>query len=505
MKNSLRTLSIAFLAFYWPSVDASANERPHILMIAVDDLRPMLGCYADPRAKTPNIDRLAARGVVFERAYCQYAKCGPSRLSLMTGLRPDSIDVFNHRKNAAINFRKRRPDAVSLARYLKEQGYQTHGLGKIYHDGWDIASDWSKPSFPGRDKEMMEITDRTNPHGPTIIADRHACPVMQNPDVPDDHLFAGRMTDEAIRTLHKQDRSKPLFLAVGYRRPHLPFIAPRRYYDLHRPDNSWLATNQMPPLNSPVMAWFNSDGYIGAARRAKLEMPNPPSRETGPLWNGYELRSYLGAPNHGSIDQEKQLKLIHAYAACVSYVDAQIGKLLREFDTTNQHSNTIIILWSDHGWHLGEHSAWSKMTNFEIATRVPLIIIAPGIKPARTRNLAELVDLYPTLCDLAGLEKPRHLEGESLMPALQQPAQNTQSIALSQHTRFSDKYMGRALRTERYRFVAWFKQKEGRIVERELYDQQTDALETRNIAGDPDQSDRVKRLESKLLKSFGIR
>jgi len=473
-------------------------------MIAIDDLRPILGCYADPRAKTPNIDRLAARGVLFERAYCQYAKCGPSRLSVMTGLRPDSIGIFNHRKDSATIFRKRRPDAVSLARYLKEQGYQTRGLGKIYHDGWDVASDWSASTFPGRDNEMLEISDQRNPNSPSMIAERFACPVMQNPDVPDDHLFAGRMTDEAIRIMHKQDPAQPLFLAVGYRRPQLPFVAPRRFYDLHQPDSSWLAKNQMPPHNSPVMAWFNSDGYLGAARRAKLKMPNPPSRDEGPLWNGYELRSYTGAPNYGFIDQKTQLKLIHAYAACVSYVDAQIGKLLKELEKSNRQSNTIIILWSDHGWHLGEQSAWSKMTNIEIATRVPLIIVAPGMKPARTRYLAELVDLYPTLCELAGLEKPPHLEGESLVPVLQLPGRNTKSIALSQHTRFGEKYMGRALRTERYRFVAWFKKKDGRIIERELYDHQTDALETRNIAGDPDQAVRVKTLESQLLQSFGL-
>ncbi|MDF1744504.1 MAG: sulfatase [Gimesia sp.] len=505
MMYSLRTLTVTLLMFCWPAVNASAADRPNILMIMVDDLRPMLGCYGDPRAKTPNIDRLASRGVVFERAYCQYAKCGPSRLSMMTGLRPDSIGVFNHRNDSATKFRDRQPAIVSMARWLKDQGYHTRGLGKIYHDGWDLSSDWSEPSFPGRNKEMLEIFDQKHPDGPSIIADRFACPVMQGPDVPDNHFFAGRMTDEAIRIIHKQDREKPMFLAVGYRRPHLPFVAPRRYYDLHQPDHSWLAKNPNPPHNSPVMAWFNSDGYVGAARRAKLKMPIPPSLAEGPLWNGYEMRSYLGAPNYGVIDQRLQLNLLHAYAACVSYVDTQIGKLLDGLEKTNRSSNTIIVLCSDHGWHLGEQSAWSKMTNFEIATRVPLIIVAPGIKSSRTRNLAELVDLYPTLCELTGVKKPPHLAGESLVPTLQQPEQQTESTALSQHTRFGEKFMGRALRTDRHRFVVWFEKKSGRIVERELYDHQTDPLETSNIAGDPDQADRILILEAQLRMSFGLR
>lgn len=213
------------------------------------------------------------------------------------------------------------------------------------------------------------------------------------------------------------------------------------------------------------------------------------------------MRSYLGVPNHGPINRSLQLKLLQAYAACVSYVDAQIGKLLSELEKVDRLENTIIVLWSDHGWHLGEQSAWSKMTNFENATRVPLIIAAPGIPPDRTGNLAELVDLYPTLCELAGLKQPPHLEGESLVPALRQPARDTMATALSQHARFGEKYMGRALRTDRHRFVAWFEKKGGRIVERELYDHQTDPLETRNVAGDPEQAQRVKTLEVQLLQS----
>jgi len=485
---------------------ASALAAPDIVMIAIDDLRPMLGCYGDPRAKTPNIDRLAERGVVFERAYCQYAKCGVSRLSIMSGLRPDAIDAFGgHRRKYADAFRARRPDAIPMGQWLKQKGYQTRSLGKIYHDGWDLAANWSEPAFPGREAEMLEIHDEANPDGPTVIADRWNCPVLQGPDVPDEHFFAGRMTTEALRIMREHDRAKPLFLAVGYRRPHLPFIAPKKYFDLHQPDESWLAKNPEPPTDSPVIAWFNGGGYAGGARnRLGLNMPNPPSREQAPHWNGYEMRSYRGAPSQGPIDTPTQLKLIQAYAACVSYVDAQIGRLLAGLKFSGRLNDTVIVLWADHGWHLGEHSAWSKMTNFEIATRVPFIIAAPGIKPARTRNLAELVDLYPTLCDLAGVETPGHLEGDSLLPVLKATGGQSTSTALSQHERQREKFMGRALRTERYRFVAWFEKKSGQIVERELYDHQVDPLETRNLAREPTRSKIVQRLESRLLNEFKL-
>jgi len=502
MTLTAKAAAACILVLFVPAYRAVAVERPDVLVIAVDDLRPMLGCYGDSRIKTPNIDRLAERGIVFEQAYCQYAKCGPSRLSVMTGLRPDSIRVLSNNQRDVKAFRKRRPDAVSMARWFKDSGYHTQSLGKIYHDGWDLAADWSVPSYPGREREMWEIFDEANPDGPSIIADRFACPVKQSPDVSDDHFFAGRLTDRALTTLRERDEAKPLLLAVGYRRPHLPFVAPRRYRDLYEPDESWLANNPRPAAGSPIMAWFNSDGYGGAARKFGLKMPNPPNREEAIAWNGFEMRSYLGVPNFGPIDRSLQLELLWAYAACVSFVDAQIGRLLNELESTNRLERTVVVLWSDHGWHLGEHSAWGKMTNFEIATRVPLIIAAPGIAPGRTRTLAELVDLYPTVCDLAGVDGPPHLEGESLVPVLRQPARRSTSIALCQYPRFSDTYMGRALRTDRYRFVAWFHTKTGRIVERELYDHETDSGETRNLAGEPAQAKRVRELETQLRKAF---
>ncbi len=479
-----------------------AAKKPDILMIAIDDLRPMLGCYGDTRIRTPNIDRLASRGVVFERAYCQYAKCGTSRLSLMTGLRPDSVAVFSNSDKDVKAFRKRRPDAISLARHLKNQGYHTQSFGKIYHDGWDIATDWSSPSFPGREKEMLEVFDDDHPDKPSHIADRFDCPVKQSPDAIDERFFAGRMTNNVLAKLCEPTGDKPQFLAVGYRRPHLPFIAPKRYFDLYQPDDSWLAKNPHPTPGSPVMAWFNSDGYVGSARRVGLTMPNPPTRQEAIEWNGYEMRSYLGVPNHGTIDRKLQLDLLQAYAACVSFVDAQIGKLLDELENSNRLENTVIILWSDHGWHLGEQSAWGKMTNFEIATRVPLIISGPGIKAGRTKNIAELVDLYPTVCELAKIETPEHLEGESLIQTLEQPSIQSNATAISQYARFGTKYMGYALRTDRYRFVLWQESKTGNIIARELYDHNNDSGETQNLASLPEQSKLVSKLENQVNASL---
>ncbi len=489
-----RLLCISVLTLFL-SFTARGDKMPNILMIAVDDLRPMLGCYGDERMHTPNIDRLAADGLVFDRAYCQYAKCGTSRLSLMTGLRPDSVGVFSNNHNDVRRFRERRPDAVSMAQWFKENGYDTRGFGKIYHDGWDRAEEWSVPPSPGRDSEMLEVVDAKNPTAPTTIAVRTACPVFQSPDVEDDHLFAGRMTNKVIDVL-KHKTEKPFFLALGYRRPHLPFVAPKKYFDLYEPDESWLTKVPEPSAGIPVAAWYNSDGYVGTAKKLGLTMPKRPEREAAVSWNGFEMRSYLGVPPKGEISTELQLDLIHAYAACISYVDAQVGKILDVLEAQDLRKNTTIVFWSDHGWHLGEHSAWGKMTNYEIATRVPFIISSPAHSNGRTDSIAELVDLYPTLCDLAGLDSPKHLEGESLLEVLQSPETKESSVARSQYLRFKD-MMGKSLRTDQYRYTRWEKSGTGELVFDELYDHQNDPGETNNLVNSksPEHRTALSRLQ----------
>lgn len=485
-----------------------SGKHPDIVMIAIDDLRPMLGCYGDQRIQSPNIDSIAKSGVVFERAYCQYAKCGTSRLSLMLGLRPDSIGVFSNRASDVENFRANHPDIDSIARWLKKSGYYTQSFGKIYHDGWDSPDDWSTDSHPGREGEILEVTDIQNASAPTVIAERLDCPVMQAPDVNDDHLFAGRMATKVIDTIKQYQNSQPLFLAIGFRRPHLPFIAPKSYFDQYQVDDSWLAANQGPPAGVPLMAWFNSDGYVGSARKAGLTMPLRPEHAEARDWNGYELRSYRGVPNNGTIPHETQLNLIHAYAACISYVDAQIGRVLGSLKQSSRFKNAVIVLWSDHGWHLGEQSAWGKMTNYEIATRVPLIISAPLLKPRHTDHVSELVDLYPTLCDIAQVPKPDHLEGESLIHILHHnhgsERVDSESAALSQYNRFRNRYMGRSIRTQNHRYVAWFDQRENRIVARELYDHRVDSDETRNLATAKGHEATVADFDQKLRRLFKL-
>lgn len=450
-------------------------------MIAVDDLRPMLGCYGDARAITPNIDKLAESGMLFERAYCNYAKCGPSRASLLSGIHPANVGINNHSDKAIKEFRERRPDAVALPEWFMQNGYESRSFGKIDHDGWADPEQWSEPPFAGREKEMLEIIDPDQPDGPSVIAERLACPVMQSPDVEDNKLFGGRMTDEVVRLLSSRDEGTPFFYAVGFRRPHLPFVAPQKYYDLHQPDENWLCSNPEPPAGVPPLAWFNSDGYGGSAKNVGLKMPPKPNRSEAIAWNGYEMRSYLDVPYHGEISKARQMELIHAYSACVTFVDAQIGRLLSVLEDKGLRENTIVMLWSDHGWHLGELSAWGKMTNYEVGTRVPFIVSAPGRNPGRTPSLAALLDVYPTLCDLAGLDKPAHLEGKSLAPIVEDPNASVQESILHEYIRYRGKFTGKAIRTDRFRFVQW-RSKEDELQFEELYDLENDPLETNNLA-----------------------
>ncbi|MEM6277899.1 MAG: sulfatase [Verrucomicrobiota bacterium] len=474
---------------------AEEEKRPNILMIAVDDLRPMLGCYGDDRVKTPNIDALAAESMVFEKAYCNYAKCGLSRLSLMTGLRPGEIAVYDHGYENVAKFRARRSDAIPLSRWFRDRGYETRSFGKIDHDGWDVPEDWSAPPEPGRDREMWEVVPENDPTGETIIADRRACPVQQFPEVEDDHFFAGRMTTRVSALLTARENDEPFFYAVGYRRPHLPFIAPKKYRDLYTPDSSWLAPNPEAPEGVPFFPWFNSDGYTGMAKALEDPMPEKMTAEAAWEFNGFEMRSYLGVPTRGAIPEEMQLDLLGAYAACVSYVDAQIGRLLKVLESSGLRENTIVVFWSDHGWHLGEMGAWGKMTNYENGVRIPFLISTPGKSAGRTESLAALIDLYPTLCDLAGIESPPHLAGEVLTPVLENPTHSVKDAVYTSYQRYKGRYFGTAVKTMDYRYVRWVNRK-GEVEAEELYDQKRDPLETKNIA--PENPDVRKRMAQLL-------
>jgi arylsulfatase A-like enzyme len=450
------------------------------LFIAVDDLRPELGCYGAPLVQSPNIDRLAAQGLTFNRAYCQQALCSPSRSSLLTGRRPDTTKVYN----LETHFRAALPDIITLPQLFKQNGYHSQSFGKIYHgSNLDDTPSWSAPSWKSRKPNY-------GPEGQKIYNARVAerkdqgltarwredgikGPAWEAPDVADHALPDGDIADQAIATLRAK-RGAPFFVAVGFLRPHLPFVAPKKYWDLYDPKKFQLAKNPFPPINSPDFALHN--------------------------WG--ELRGYTGMPATGPISDEQARQMIHGYHASVSYVDAQIGKLLSELDRLQLRDRTVVILWGDHGWQLGEHGQWCKHTNFEEATRAPLIISVPGQKTAgrKTDALVEFVDIYPSLAEICGLPQPEGLEGISFNPLLENPARPWKSAAFSQYPRAvpgEGRAMGYSMRTARYRLTEWsIKGKDFRRYE--LYDYQNDPAGNVNLAEQPEHAAVLQELTNQL-------
>ncbi|MEM8953036.1 MAG: sulfatase-like hydrolase/transferase [Verrucomicrobiota bacterium] len=499
------------------AANASLARTLNVLFICTDDLRPMLGCYGDPVAQTPNIDRLAARGTLFNRAYCQSPQCGPSRVSFLTGLRPGTTRTYA----LADRFdwdRTKQPNLVTLPQHFKNHGYHAQAFGKLYHDERSDPHSWSVPESPGREREMWELVDekaiadvpfKKRNTIPTVILPRDDCPAWQSPDVPDDTLFAGRMTTDAIATL-KEFKDQPFFLAVGYRRPHLPFVAPKKYFDLYPKDKSLLPdpAHRPPPADAHVVAYYNSPNYAPKPGGNSSRWDPPPPRRVETVkdaiqWSGFELRSYNNIPNQGVFDDDLVISLRHAYLACVSYVDAQVGRLLDALEEEGLADNTIIVLTSDHGWHLGEHATWSKMTNFEWSARVPLIISAPDIISSKTDGLAELVDLYPTLAQLAKLPLPAQLEGDSLVPLMKNPTKKNwdrQNPAFTQYPR-RNWAMGRAIRTDQYRYVEWRDKNTNQLIATELYDHHSDPAETQNLAHQKNQRQNLTTLAKRLHTS----
>lgn len=437
-----------------------------MLFIAVDDLRPQLGCYGDRLVKSPNIDRLASQGVLFERAYCQQAICMSSRASLMSGYRPDRFRIF---ENGPLYGTA--PDAWSMNRHFQKHGYETVTLGKVYHHGSDEEIGWSVPAMhpKGAWKGRGYLTLEAQQTAATEKDGRG--PAFEAADVPDSAYPDGVVLDAALTQLERLKKlDRPFFLAVGFIKPHLPFNAPKRYWDLYPADAIPLAARSEPPKNAPPCA----------------------------LTDWSELRKYAGVPRKGPVSPELARELVHGYYACVSYTDALIGRLVDRLHALGLDEQTVVVLWADHGWKLGDYGMWCKHTNYEIDTRVPLIIRAPGrgIAPARTRGLAELVDLYPTLCELSGLPRPDHLEGTSLAPLMKNPDQPWKRAAFSHYPRPG--IMGRSVRTERYRYTEWRKVVGDEIVARELYDFDTDPQGAVNVADEPGQTARVKDLSATL-------
>jgi iduronate 2-sulfatase len=388
---------MVFMALVWGgavAADAPAL-RPNVLLICVDDLKPLLGCYGATGVKSPNIDRLAARGVLFERAYCNQAVCAPSRNALMTGLRPSTLGIYD----LGTNFRLAVPDAVTVAQHFQRNGYRTEAMGKIMHVGHgntEDAASWSVPHWKPQGgsyalqaniESQREAVAKAKAAGLSVekVANTAKSVATECADVADTAYGDGMIADEAVRRLDaaKAKPGEPWFIGVGFHKPHLPFNAPKKYWDLYRPESFELPAQRTLPAGAPEFAGQNSG----------------------------ELRSYTDIPKVEPIGDAQARHLIHGYHAAVSFMDAQLGRVLDALDRNGFAENTVIVLWGDHGWHLGDHGIWCKHTNYEQAARQPLIVVAPGVAQAGVKSpaLVETVDLYPTLCELAGLPVPQGL------------------------------------------------------------------------------------------------
>ena len=455
---------------------ASLPERPNVLFIAVDDMRADLGCYGHSLVRSPNLDRLADASIRFDRAYCQQAVCNPSRASLLTGLRPQTLGITD----LPTHFRERFPDIVTLPQWFKINGYHAEGIGKVFHnwrqDAHQGDSDsWSVPErlhYATHGSDIAQVEGETPP-------DLLKMPRAEMRDVPDEAYRDGRIAEEAAQALRRL-KEESFFLAVGFWKPHLPFNAPKKYWDLYDRDAIELPQDSQPPAHVPSLALHDSREVM------------------------------RGFPDGLSVEQMKALR--HGYYAAISYVDAQIGKVLDELDRLDLTKRTIIIFWSDHGFHLSEHGLWAKTSNFELDARVPLMISAPGHRNGKqsTKAISELLDLYPTLVDLCGLPAPDHiLEGRTLTPVLKDPAASVKPAAFTQHPRpayppegTEPRAMGYSMRTEDWRYTEWRSYDSGETLARELYDHRSDPHETRNLASGTAQADRVRQMSLELAATY---
>jgi iduronate 2-sulfatase len=431
------------------------TRHPNVLLICIDDLKPRIGCYGDPLAQTPSMDRLAKRGVLFERAYCNQAVCSPSRNALLVGLRPQSLGIYD----LPTNFRKGSPNAVSLPQHFKANGYFTQSFGKIFHVGHgntDDAASWSTESYKpkGRNYQLADNQKAVNSKDGTKAA------AFESADAPEELYNDWNIAQAAIEAMTEKSKSdQPWLMAVGFLKPHLPFVSPKKYWDLYDPNKIELAEYQQAPDGAPTYAPQNSG----------------------------ELRAYSNMPNQGPIPDSLQRELIHGYLASVSFTDHQIGRLLSRLDQLGLTESTIVVLWGDHGWHLGDHGMWCKHSNYEQATRIPVIVSAPGkAQGAASKSMIESVDIYPTLCELAGIDTPSMLDGKSFAGVLDKPSQSHRDHTIQVYPRSKQgvgQVLGRSIRTDRYRLVQW---KAWDAPEQssdwELYDYQTDPLETKNLA-----------------------
>ena len=456
----------------------SATNKPNVLFIAVDDLKPVLGCYGDKNAKTPNIDKLAARGMLFEKAYVNQAVCGPSRNSLMLGIRPQNMGLYDlktyFRDIPAYS------NAVSMGQTFMTNGYTAESLGKIYHASMDDKPSWSVPNWESKGETYAIEDNRAAMKGEKGTT-------TEAGDVPDNYYQDGKIADEAVARLKakKANPDQPWLMMVGFHKPHLPFVAPKKYWDQFQPEQFSLAEFRTAPEGSPAYA-IGESGEIMQYKKLPVEqLPFP---------------------------DDFARHLIHGYYAATSFADAQVGKVVGALEELGMAENTIIVLWGDHGWHLGDHGKWCKHTNYEQATRIPILISGPGIKRGqRTYSLIETVDLYPTLLELTGQSAPDTgiagvgLDGTSLVPILKDPKAKVKDHVLHAYPRAEKtddtkrKLIGRAVRNDRYRLVEWKEPNDpAEKAAIELYDYQVDPLEKKNLA--QENPELVAKLRAVLAK-----
>jgi len=465
----MNKLTITFLLL---SLMGSLTAKPNVLFIAADDLSCALGCYGDPIAKTPHLDRLAATGTCFLNAYNQLPLCNPTRASVMTGLRPDTIKVYDLDRH----FRDEVPGAVTLSQQFMKHGWWAGRVGKIYHynvpasigtDGFDDPPSWQKTINPiGRDKTDEHLVFNAEPHRKISAALSWLAA-----DGKDGEQTDGMIATEAIK-LMEEKKGEPFFIAAGFFRPHTPFVAPKKYFDMY-------------PLETLRLPYAPKDD--------REDVPTAAFAHNCPI------------PHYG-LDEVTCLKAMQAYYACVSFIDAQVGRMLDALDRLELTDNTIVVFWSDHGYHLGEHNGiWQKRTLFEQGAKAPLIIRNPkaGGKGQPCRRIVEFVDIYPTLTELAGLPTPKQVEGRSLKRLLDNPLTQWNGSAITQvlrpaDDRLKDPVMGRSIRTERWRYSDWGEGKYGE----ELYDHYADPMEFNNLALNPTKENRriIKMLKKELTE-----
>ena len=452
----------------------------NVLFIAVDDLRPELGCYGVNEVHSPHIDELASEGVVFDRAYCQQSVCAPSRASVLTGCRPDTTGIYDLQTPV----RSVMPDVVTLPEHFKNHGYTTRSIGKIYHhrqddpQGWSSEPHVSQGDWQGRGYLTDEAIEQIERNDELLASQgstrRGLGPAFESADVPDDAYHDGKDADAAVQAL-KELKDEKFFLAVGFHKPHLPFSAPTRYWDIYDPEN----------LPRPA----NPDAPDGATQYS--------------LTNFGELRGYTNIPSDGEVTEDLARQLVHGYCACVSYMDAQVGRVLSELKRLGLEKDTTVLLWGDHGWKLGDHGSWCKHSNFEIDCRAPLIVRAPDRCEAGSHatGLSEFVDMYPTLCELSEIPVPDHCEGQSLAPVLDSPEREWKKAAISQYPRGGG-VMGYTLRTDSHRYTEWQDHQSGEIKERELYDHSSSHDEAANVAGAEGNSGTIDELSDMLASGW---